>query len=350
MIKNECDIVKDLLPSYIEENLSDSSKEFVDTHIKSCDNCKEVLEVLKNEKVKEKEKKQAEDMAEIDYLKKYNRKINILKIVASSLTVFIVIEWGIFGGKFAYNKIEENFNEIKAEREYNEKYEKGKYVKSILDPVYDRACEILEGKNFKFSYEAKIDDKVIKNYKYLRKDDITKIVNADEVLGTPITTYFYPNVSQYSGVATNISEDYYREEEYGIDYSGILRHTVYKNLQTGEYYAGDGFKGENKFSGFDSINNFLEFYYVFNNFDEIEFAKLTVKEDTYDGKECYVLTSSTYEIWIDKASNLIIFKKEYYNYGDYKDSCIEYKYTWDIGNTEAKDVMLPEYTGTRRRL
>ena len=36
MIKNECDIVKDLLPNYIEGILSDNSKEFVDKHIKTC--------------------------------------------------------------------------------------------------------------------------------------------------------------------------------------------------------------------------------------------------------------------------------------------------------------------------
>ena len=54
MIKNECDIVKDLLPNYIEGILSDNSKEFVDKHIKTCKYCKDTLDMLKNgEKIEE---------------------------------------------------------------------------------------------------------------------------------------------------------------------------------------------------------------------------------------------------------------------------------------------------------
>ena len=51
MIKNECEIVKDLIPSYIENLVSEGTKEFVEKHIKTCDSCKDTLENNKKEKV-----------------------------------------------------------------------------------------------------------------------------------------------------------------------------------------------------------------------------------------------------------------------------------------------------------
>lgn len=45
-MKNECSIVKDLLPNYIENQISTSTKDFVEKHITSCSECKETLDYL----------------------------------------------------------------------------------------------------------------------------------------------------------------------------------------------------------------------------------------------------------------------------------------------------------------
>lgn len=42
----ECEIVKDLLPNYIENQISNTSKDFVEKHIKDCTECKEALDYL----------------------------------------------------------------------------------------------------------------------------------------------------------------------------------------------------------------------------------------------------------------------------------------------------------------
>lgn len=42
-----CNIVKDILPLYVDKVLSDESKDFVDEHIKLCTECREELELLK---------------------------------------------------------------------------------------------------------------------------------------------------------------------------------------------------------------------------------------------------------------------------------------------------------------
>ena len=45
-MNGECNIVKDLLPLYLEDMLSDDSKKFVEEHIKSCPDCALELEKL----------------------------------------------------------------------------------------------------------------------------------------------------------------------------------------------------------------------------------------------------------------------------------------------------------------
>ena len=42
-MKKECEIVKDLFPNYIEKQISDVTKEYVEEHIKNCKSCAEIL-------------------------------------------------------------------------------------------------------------------------------------------------------------------------------------------------------------------------------------------------------------------------------------------------------------------
>jgi len=45
---NECCIVIDLMPMYIDDLASDESILYIEKHIKSCDNCKNKLLQMKN--------------------------------------------------------------------------------------------------------------------------------------------------------------------------------------------------------------------------------------------------------------------------------------------------------------
>lgn len=69
-MKNECDIVSDLLFSYNDGVLSKTSNDFVEEHLKNCEKCSKILEEIKNENnIKEQVK-------EIDFLKKIKNKIS----------------------------------------------------------------------------------------------------------------------------------------------------------------------------------------------------------------------------------------------------------------------------------
>ncbi|TAA71987.1 zf-HC2 domain-containing protein [Planococcus salinarum] len=48
-MKNECYIVRDLLPSYIDQLCSDESKVFIEQHMSQCDSCSRVLQHMRTE-------------------------------------------------------------------------------------------------------------------------------------------------------------------------------------------------------------------------------------------------------------------------------------------------------------
>lgn len=87
-MKIECDIVKDLLFSYNDNILSNTSKEFVENHLKGCDECKKTLEQIQEDSDEKNPKK------ELDFLRKIRHKIcrknTIIAVVSVCLIAFII--------------------------------------------------------------------------------------------------------------------------------------------------------------------------------------------------------------------------------------------------------------------
>ena len=50
-MKNECNIIRDILPLYVENIISDETTEFVKNHIDKCVECQREYEQLKEPKV-----------------------------------------------------------------------------------------------------------------------------------------------------------------------------------------------------------------------------------------------------------------------------------------------------------
>lgn len=83
-MKNECDIVKDLLNSYDEGILSETSKKFVENHLATCKSCKQILKEIKKQN-------NTASTQEIDYLKKIRKKISIKNIITTILVIIIAL-------------------------------------------------------------------------------------------------------------------------------------------------------------------------------------------------------------------------------------------------------------------
>ena len=69
-MKNECDIVQDLLFSYNDGVLSETSTELVEEHLKKCEKCKKVLEEIR------KENDEKSQIKEVDFFKSIKKNIN----------------------------------------------------------------------------------------------------------------------------------------------------------------------------------------------------------------------------------------------------------------------------------
>ena len=83
-----CKIVQDLLPNYIEKLTSEETNTFIEEHLNECDNCKNIYESMKKDYKIENEKR---DRREVEYIKKYNKKMKVWKkILLIALVIFAV--------------------------------------------------------------------------------------------------------------------------------------------------------------------------------------------------------------------------------------------------------------------
>ena len=75
--KKNCMIVQDLFPNYIEKLTSDETNNFIEEHLKSCNECQKIL---KNMKENFDIDTTLKNNKEVKYMKRYNNKLNLLKI------------------------------------------------------------------------------------------------------------------------------------------------------------------------------------------------------------------------------------------------------------------------------
>ncbi|MBU5317298.1 zf-HC2 domain-containing protein [Clostridium bornimense] len=77
-----CEIIKDLLPNYIDNVLSNEGKEIVEEHLNNCDSCRKEYEILRSSIEID-----TVDATKINYLKKINLKLLITIISLLVVTV-----------------------------------------------------------------------------------------------------------------------------------------------------------------------------------------------------------------------------------------------------------------------
>lgn len=96
MSKISCDVIKDLLPSYIDNICSEGSRELVDEHLKECKECRQALKMLQETEITT----QHEQRKEIDYMKKVKRHYtnkSIVGLVIMILSILLGMGFMIFG-------------------------------------------------------------------------------------------------------------------------------------------------------------------------------------------------------------------------------------------------------------
>lgn len=92
-MKNECYVVRDLLPLYLDDLVSDSTREFVAAHLAECDECRAIFE-------QEQSRSNSFSAMEAVPLKKINQMLNRQKVRSVLIAVVLVVALLLTG--FAY--------------------------------------------------------------------------------------------------------------------------------------------------------------------------------------------------------------------------------------------------------
>lgn len=86
MNRRECEIVRDLLPNYIDKLTSGETNKFIEEHIKTCEDCRRIYDNMKIEFYKqEKDEKES-----INFFKKHKKKLNVLRTLVVILLIISV--------------------------------------------------------------------------------------------------------------------------------------------------------------------------------------------------------------------------------------------------------------------
>lgn len=87
MNKLKCEVIRDLLPSYIDKICSEESKEIIEEHILECNHCNKLIEKMKKTEIISSKI----DEKEIDYMKKIKKHIINKSLLNFALLISFII-------------------------------------------------------------------------------------------------------------------------------------------------------------------------------------------------------------------------------------------------------------------
>lgn len=97
-VKENCNIIKDLLPNYIENLTCGETNQFIEKHLRECPDCKQIFENMKKDL---NINTTTNDKKVVKYFKKYKNKLKIFKI---ALVLILLIALGTMTYYYFYMK------------------------------------------------------------------------------------------------------------------------------------------------------------------------------------------------------------------------------------------------------
>lgn len=92
MKKISCDIIKDVLPLYLDGVVSNATKEMVEEHLSSCDSCRKEAELLKQDIILPTTKNiQLSEARVFKKMKSHLRKKNVIVLISTMLATILLI-------------------------------------------------------------------------------------------------------------------------------------------------------------------------------------------------------------------------------------------------------------------
>lgn len=277
--ENNCKIVKDLLPNYLDNLTSKETNDFIENHLKTCKKCQEDFDGMK----KEFEKINNNQVKEIKYAKKYNRKLRLLGMILGIIILMLIVA-------FLRNAI-------------------------IISSLCSKAENYENSNNYHLTWTS--HDK--------ESASVFDTLYKDGVYVTKIYSYIYDkkNVENGGGLIATF---------YGKENEGETAYYSYdKSIKTSDEIT-NMLKPQNFASiteANQSVGSFL--WYCISN---------TITTAICNGKECYRFSNTN--IYVDKQTGLTLRTEETYYYQDVTVDTIS-DITIEFNEVEDEDITPPSF-------
>lgn len=290
--KITCKLVQDLLPNYVEKLTDKETNQFIEEHLKNCDECRKLFERMQ-EKLKSNDVESKK--SKIEYMKKYNKKLKLLKFIILFIFLSILL---IFIVSTVRKMI-------------------------IISDLSKKAQQYVTSDNFRYTISTSWNDgNLSKSVCFVLDDKIKDI------------TYFIDNngISKHTEIGNKIEESGNPEESIISLYSTycyIEENNNEKILLT-----------DSNFGGAISPSNL---FYTENLWDLFKCALgSSIKGTSFMGKECYLIDNfktNTCQLplnnyYIDKETGLLIFINS-------SDMTVK-KYEYEFNVVTEEDMIAPD--------
>lgn len=158
-MKITCDVIQDLMPSYIDGILSEDSKVLVEEHMGTCQECRKMLEIMKEEQGKEQAQMrpsaasgvrrragETENIGSAAALKKIRKKLIIRRVLTAAVAVILTLIAAAAGYNHWY------FNEKYMTLEDSGMYVKNNYLYSSNNLISRMKVQYTEDGKTEFVY------------------------------------------------------------------------------------------------------------------------------------------------------------------------------------------------------
>ena len=262
MDNNEkCEIVRDLATQYIEKSINEGSEKFIRNHLQECEDCKKYYNTLEAKIGNEDE----QDKIILKQLKKVHKHISILKIILISILILVLIAGIVLWAK--QKKFSNVVNKVSEKLEYLETLDNYKITIRTIHNNFNTQ-----------DYNEFYEERYYKDGK-LKRESRNSIF-------------------------------FYEDDSYDSIY-------IYNDLKQIEYHHSN-YIMKKKGSAIGVLS------YIKDNYKGIESTifslAYTVREDRFNGIECYVIRigndNSYTDIWVDKNSFITVreVREEYSSY------------------------------------
>ena len=227
-MKISCDGIRDLLPLYVEDMLSNDSKNIVDEHIEQCESCRDELKKLSGDEVHSCAVNQIENKSIYDSLNKIRKRISfkiqitvLISVIFTSIVA--VFAWDYYDNHRIYMPYKEaKIKWVKDSMQTSEKY---RDVNQVIS-TDGKSLIIVLNRTHRTSNDSSYSDRVIwkgpnREYSYEDKNGEEKLANIEEVYY--MSSDAWERYKEREVLIYNIPQDEFNLERYKREFNVVKR-------------------------------------------------------------------------------------------------------------------------------